>query len=138
MSNPSLISAIKGCNQSKYYTSINSTENTIENPTVNNNSNTCYTAIMNSYKNSLFIINNFYNDFCKNFCAMVLLFVISVFILYIIIIVVGLLCVGFNYIFEKSMVFLIGSALYNKNFPICTNTKYIGGDCYTTSSTYCN
>lgn len=65
------------------------------------------------------------------FCAFV---VVS---LYSLLIALALLQVAFNIAFKDTMIFLIGKHAYAVNFPICTATKYIGNDCYTTLSTYC-
>ena len=58
--------------------------------------------------------------------------------IYIIVIVIGLFLVTITSIFENTMVFIIGRALYNKNFPICSSETYSGNNCYTTKSTYCS
>jgi hypothetical protein len=58
--------------------------------------------------------------------------------IYIIIIVLGLLVVSVNFLFENTMVYIIGRGSYNKNFPICSDRIYSGNNCYTTRSTYCS
>lgn len=65
------------------------------------------------------------------------LIILLVLALYIICISLGLLVIVSNYLFENTMVFLVGRAVYNKNFPICINDIYQGVDCYTRTSTYC-
>ena len=40
-------------------------------------------------------------------------------------------------LFKCIMVYLIGAALYNESFPVCTDTKYLGNNCYASMSTYC-
>jgi hypothetical protein len=65
------------------------------------------------------------------------LIILAVLALYIISISLGLLIILSNYLFENTMVFLVGRATYNKNFPICINDIYQGSDCYTRTSTYC-
>lgn len=39
---------------------------------------------------------------------------------------------------EWTIVGLFGRAVYNKNFPVCSNTIYQGNGCYTTQNVYCN
>jgi hypothetical protein len=65
------------------------------------------------------------------------LIILLVLVIYIIGISLGLLVILSNYLFENTMVFLVGRATYNKNFPICINDIYQGSDCYTRTSTYC-
>lgn len=69
-------------------------------------------------------------------CATVLI-IIGLFALYIFSILLGILVIVSNYVFENTMVALFGRAIYNKNFPICSNDIYQGSDCYTRTSTYC-
>lgn len=151
MSNPTLLSAAIQGRGAKYYTPINNIENPIENP-IENTSETPKSMLGRSsesfeqFKNRLCI--NFI-DIMRDICAssvckaisitilILVLILLGFLILFVFIILIGLLCVGFNYIFEKSMVFFIGQTLYNKNFPVCTNTQFIGGSCYTSTSTYC-
>ena len=97
------------------------------------------------FNNNIFQIKLFCMDqtrrFCINYQAYIcipLLCVILLFVIYVIIILIGLFCVFFDIIFEKTMIYFIGQTLYNKNFPICSNTMYQGGDCYTTTNTFCN
>ena len=70
--------------------------------------------------------------------ACILLGILGLLLLYAIIILLSLLCVYFNIIFENTMVSIIGRDLYNKNFPVCSNTRYAGNDCYTTTNVYCS
>jgi uncharacterized membrane protein YagU involved in acid resistance len=64
--------------------------------------------------------------------------IIIILILYSIGVLFGIIMVVFNTMFEYTIVYLFGRALYNKNFPVCTNTQYMGGNCYTTTNTYCS
>jgi hypothetical protein len=57
---------------------------------------------------------------------------------YVFSILLGTIVIVSNYLFETTMVALYGRAIYNKNFPICTNDIYQGSDCYTRTSTYCS
>ena len=67
------------------------------------------------------------------FCGLV-----CIFLIYVAIIVIAILFIGFNTATEATIVYLFGRAVYNKNFPVCTYTQYSGGNnCYTTTSTYC-
>ena len=65
------------------------------------------------------------------------LIVIGLLALYIFSILLGTFIIVCNYVFENTMVALFGRAIYNKNFPICSNDIYQGSDCYTRTSTYC-
>ena len=48
--------------------------------------------------------------------------------IYIIAIIIGLFLVSINFIFESTMVFIIGTVSYNKNFPVCSTVHhYIRG-----------
>lgn len=80
--------------------------------------------------------------FCRKYIlngiGFILLIIIAIIAIYAIIIAIGLFCVFFNTIFEKTMVALIGRELYNKNFPICAMSTYIGGNCYETKNIYCS
>jgi len=142
MSNPNLLSAAIQGRGAKYYTPINNIENPIENPS----ETTTPKSMFEQFKNRLYIN---YIDIMRDICSssvcktisvsvlVLVLVLIGFLIFYMCIILIALLCVGFDYIFEKSMVLLIGQTLYNKNFPVCTNTQFIGGSCYTATSTYC-
>jgi len=110
------------------------------------NSEGCFAPgrVWTQLHNNIFQIKLFCIDktrrFCINYQAYIcipLLCIILLFAIYVIIILIGLFCVLFDTIFEKTMIYLIGQTLYNKNFPICSNTMYQGGDCYTTTNTYC-
>ena len=57
---------------------------------------------------------------------------------FIIAITIGIWVVIINTIFEKTLVFLFGRNIYNKNFPVCTDTQYLGNNCYTSTNTYCS
>jgi hypothetical protein len=92
--------------------------------------------------------NNTWNYKCLKFSRkifdkiLLLLFTIfmifiSLLTIYIICIVLSLFCVLFNFIFEKTMILIIGNAQYNKNFPICSIDTYIGRSCYSEASIYC-
>ena len=140
MSNPTLLSAAIQGRGAKYYTPINNIENPIENPSETPKS--MFEQFKNRFciKYSDIMCDIWSSSVCKAIPVLVLVLVLVLLgflIFYLIIILIGLLCVGFDYVFEKSMVFLIGQTLYNKNFPVCTNTQFIGGSCYTNTSTYC-
>ena len=86
-------------------------------------------------------INYFFKKHISDICIFVFLiiaFILGLILLYIIIILITLIIVGFNEAFEYTMVAIIGRNLYNKNFPVCTDTDYISYNCYKTTSTYCN
>ena len=70
------------------------------------------------------------------FCVVTLI-ILAFVALYVFSILLGALVIVSNYLFETSMVALFGRAIYNKNFPICSNEIYQGSDCYTRTSTYC-
>ena len=70
-------------------------------------------------------------------CVTVLIIVV-LFAIYIISILLGTFVIVGNYVFENTMVAMFGRAIYNKNFPICSDDIYQGADCYTRTSTYCN
>ena len=70
------------------------------------------------------------------FCVVTLI-ILAFIALYVFSILLGTLVIVSNYLFETSMVALFGRAIYNKNFPICSNDIYQGSDCYTRTSTYC-
>jgi len=59
-------------------------------------------------------------------------------LLFVLSILIGSLVILLNTMFENTMVFLFGRALYNKNFPICSDTSYSANGCYTTTNTYCS
>ena len=59
-------------------------------------------------------------------------------LLYIATILLGLLLILLNTVFEKTIVFIVGHDTYIKNFPVCSNTQFVGNGCYTTTSTYCS
>ena len=77
-----------------------------------------------------------YQEIHITLCAF-LLIILAFIALYVLSILLGTLIIVSNYLFETSMVALFGRAIYNKNFPICTNDVYQGSDCYTRTSTYC-
>lgn len=59
-------------------------------------------------------------------------------LIYVAIVVIAIVFIGYNIAIEATIVSLFGRAIYNKNFPVCTYTQYNGiNDCYTTTSTYC-
>jgi hypothetical protein len=58
-------------------------------------------------------------------------------VVWIIIIALGLLCVYFNMCFEYCMVLIVGRTEYQETFPTCSDSKYNGNNCYTTTSYYC-
>ena len=59
-------------------------------------------------------------------------------LLYIGITLIGLLVILLNTVVEKTLVNIVGRDMYNKNFPVCTNTEFAGNGCYATTSTYCS
>jgi uncharacterized membrane protein len=82
--------------------------------------------------------------FCEKYASVIqrTLFVVTLIILgfvalYVFSILLGTFVIVSKYVFETTMVALYGRAIYNKNFPICTNDIYQGSDCYTRTSTYC-
>ena len=59
-------------------------------------------------------------------------------LIYVAIVVICIIVIGYNIAIEATIVSLFGRNVYNKNFPVCTYTQYNGGnDCYTSTSTYC-
>ena len=70
-------------------------------------------------------------------CFITITIIVGLLALYIFSILLGVFVIVGNIVFETTMVFLFGRAVYNKNFPICTNDVYQGSDCYTRTSTYC-
>lgn len=70
------------------------------------------------------------------FCVITLI-ILGFIALYVFSILLGTIVIVSNYLFETTMVALYGRAVYNKNFPICSNDIYQGSDCYTRTSTYC-
>jgi len=78
----------------------------------------------------------YYQEIHITLCV-VLLIIVGFIALYVFSILLGTLIIISNYLFENTMVALFGRAIYNKNFPICSNDIYQGSDCYTRTSTYC-
>ena len=70
--------------------------------------------------------------------AWLVVITVIIVLLYIAIILLGLLIIVLNTVFEKTIVFIVGRDTYNKNFPICSNTQFVGNGCYATTSTYCS
>ena len=70
-------------------------------------------------------------------CFITITIIVLLLAIYIFSILLGVFVIVGNIVFETTMVFLFGRAVYNKNFPICTNDVYQGSDCYTRTSTYC-
>ena len=64
--------------------------------------------------------------------------VLGIIAIYLFSILLGTLVIVSNYVFENTMVALFGRATYNKNFPRCSMTNYVGSDCYSTTSLYCS
>lgn len=56
----------------------------------------------------------------------------------IVVITLGIWFIAINYVLENTLVFLFGRDVYNKNFPVCSNTEYIGKNCYVSTNTYCS
>jgi Flp pilus assembly protein TadB len=71
-------------------------------------------------------------------CFVVILIILAFVALFVFSILLGTIVIVANYVFETTMVALYGRAIYNKNFPICSNDIYQGSDCYTRTSTYCS
>ena len=83
--------------------------------------------------------------FCERYATeiqctvcVITLIVVGFIALYVFSILLGTIVIVSNYVFETTMVALYGRAIYNKNFPICSNDTYQGSDCYTRTSTYCS
>ena len=76
------------------------------------------------------------NEIQVTFCVITLI-ILGFIALYVFSILLGTIVIVSNYLFETTMVALYGRAIYNKNFPICSNDIYQGSDCYTRTSTYC-
>lgn len=58
-------------------------------------------------------------------------------LIYVVIVGITIVIIGYNIAIEATIVYLFGRDIYNKTFPVCTNTQYSGNDCYTSTSTYC-
>ena len=133
-----------GLSVPKYYSAINSSEKRSslepEPPLIRHQEMSEHISMSESERINWSYIGKKINMFCIkhiDYICFPFICVILIFILYLLIIFIGLIYVLFNIVFEKTMVFIIGRAIYNKNFPICTNTTYLGSDCYTATSTYC-
>ncbi len=63
--------------------------------------------------------------------------VLWVMIIFGFLILLGILVVLLNTAFEFIIVSLFGRSVFDKNFPVCTNTVYTGRNCYASTSTYC-
>lgn len=59
-------------------------------------------------------------------------------LLYVISIVLGVLCIIINTSFEKTIILFFGKAVYDKNFPVCTDTEYFAYNCYSTKQVFCS
>ena len=86
--------------------------------------------------NNSYIRSYFWNPLLNTLLIALLLFGLIVSI-NVICIAIGILFMTLNITFEFVMVNLFGRELYNKNFPVCSNTQYNTNDCYTTTNTYC-
>jgi hypothetical protein len=75
--------------------------------------------------------------FCKEAIKIILAIIGVLVVVNFAFILLGVLIVLFNTIFEYTIVQIFGQEIYNKNFPVCTNKIYSGNNCYTTQSTYC-
>ena len=75
---------------------------------------------------------------CGDYLAWLALGCAALVLLYICSVLIGIFIVIFNTLFEATIVHIFGRDLYNKNFPVCTDTRYVGNDCYTTTNTYCS
>ena len=56
---------------------------------------------------------------------------------YIVFVVLTVLYIYLIIAINDTVRYIIGNKLYNSSFPVCTDEKYIGSNCYITSSTYC-
>jgi type IV secretory pathway VirB3-like protein len=82
------------------------------------------------------------NAYIVGDCIWRSIFVISVTIisltaLYLLICFCILLYVYIFITIDNTIRFIIGKKVYERSFPVCTATKYLGGNCYVTTSTYC-
>ena len=133
-----------GLSVPKYYSAINSTvvrntelEDSTENRSLNPSPNPSSEPATHYWSDMTEKINLFCMKYQDYICIPILC-ILAIFALYVFIILIVLFCVLFNFVFEKTMVFMIGRDLYNKNFPICTDTTYISSNCYSTKNTYCS
>jgi hypothetical protein len=153
-------SLLPGLGQPKYYNAIDteSTDHNIQEPAMTPINNADLDAIANAEKerkekerkerevNRLADIKRReWESFRINIgCAIIMTIVVILLIvgliilLYVLSILIGSLVILLNTTFEKTMVYLYGRELYNKNFPICSNTSYSANGCYTTTNTYCS
>lgn len=70
--------------------------------------------------------------------AWLVVITVIIVLLYIAIVLLGLLLILLNTVCEQTLVYIVGRDTYNKNFPICSNTDFVGNGCYATTSTYCS
>ena len=73
----------------------------------------------------------------KEYCKMFVLIILVLLGVFVASIVIGIIFILINTGFEKTIVLLFGRDVYNKNFPVCSNTVYLSNGCYSTTSTYC-
>jgi hypothetical protein len=76
-------------------------------------------------------------EICYILLVVLLWCIIVIFSIYLVAIFIGIIVVILNSTFETTIVFLFGKAIYQKNFPVCSDTKYTINGCYTTTNTYC-
>ena len=69
--------------------------------------------------------------------AWILVILVGLFAIYVCIVLIYILCIWYDMMTESTIVFLFGRAVYDKNFPVCSNSNYIGMNCYVTTNTYC-
>ena len=136
MSNNTLLNAVRP----KFYSAIQPNENiNIEN--IPNQPSRCWKIISQNIIDFLQKAMKILADQCF-YIGIVFLVLIGLFIgllaIYFVYMILGLTYVVFAISFENTIVFIFGQGIYNKYFPVCTNTVYTGNNCYTTSSTYCS
>jgi hypothetical protein len=112
-----------------YYNSINPS-NHIENV----ETETWYQRLTSKISDGIYTI--LFGILCiVGFTAVIVLTILT---LYIIGILFGIIMIILNTMFETTIVYIFGRAVYNKNFPVCSDSKYIGNNCYAVKSTYCS
>ena len=79
---------------------------------------------------------------CTEIAKFITVCFIGIILVILVIIIICILCsilfVAVNACIEYIIVSMFGRAVYNKNFPVCSNTIYAGNNCYATTSTYCS
>lgn len=119
-------------NNKNYYNSIDT--NIIDNESPQNMVSNTWIWINKKWVYCL----TFFSEKVLPIFIIIFMLLVAILSIYIIIISIGLLSVLFYFLFENTMVYIIGRASYSKNFPVCSTENYIGNNCYTTKSTYCS